>query len=95
MPLGNMVSHNVMLSLTFRRRNIHRVFESLTVWCRGWAYTMLIYVLFVSSTSGIVFNLRIDAVTHDSQSAKDICPHVKSQPDFEFPQMKPVLISLD
>ena len=40
---------------------------------------MLVCVLFVSSTSGIVFNPSAGAITDYSQSAKDIDPYFKSQ----------------
>ena len=40
---------------------------------------MPVYVLFVSSRSGIVFNSSAGAVIYHSQSAKDINPYFKSQ----------------
>ena len=44
-----------------------------------WAYAMPVYVLFVSSRSGIVLNPSAGAITDHSQSAKDIDPYFKSQ----------------
>ena len=35
-------------------------------------YAMPVYVLFVSGTLGIIFNLSDDAITDHNQSAKDI-----------------------
>ena len=40
---------------------------------------MLLCVLFVTSTSGIVFNTSADAVIDRSRSAKDIDQYFKSQ----------------
>ena len=58
-----------------------------------WAYAMPVYVLFVSSRSGIVFNPSPGAITDHSQSAKDIDPYFKSQLYMEDPgHRKPVLI---
>ena len=55
--------------------------------CRAvrWAYAMPVYVLFVSSRSGIVFNPSAGAITDYSQSAKDIDPYFKSQLYVEDP----------
>ena len=54
---------------------------------------MPMYVLFVSSRSGIVFNSSAGAITDHSQSAKDIDPYFKSQLYVEDPDhRKPVLI---
>ena len=39
---------------------------------------MLVYVLFVSNRSGIVFNQSADAITDHKQSAKGIDPYFKS-----------------
>ena len=44
-----------------------------------WAYAMPVCVLFVSSRSGIAFNLSAVAITAHSQSAKDIDPYFKTQ----------------
>ena len=58
-----------------------------------WAYAMLVCVLFVPSTSGIVFNPSAGAITDYSQSAKDIDPYFKSQLYVEDPgHRKTVLI---
>ena len=58
-----------------------------------WAYVMPVCVLFVSGTSGIVFNPSAGAITDHSQSAKDIDPYFKSQLYVEDPgHRKPVLI---
>ena len=58
-----------------------------------WAYAMPVYVLFVSSRSGIVFNSIAGAITDDSQSAKNIAPYFKSKLYVEDPaHRKPVLI---
>ena len=50
------------------------------VWCGevGICYDR-VCVLFVSIRSGIVFNSSASAITHHSQSAKDINPYFKSQ----------------
>ena len=40
---------------------------------------MPVGVLFVSSSSGIIFNPSTGTVSDDSQSAKDIDPYLKSQ----------------
>ena len=40
---------------------------------------MPMFVLFVPSRSGIVFNPSASAITDHSQSAKDIDPYFKSQ----------------
>ena len=54
---------------------------------------MLVCVLFVSSRSGIIFNLSAGALTDHSQSAKDLDPYFKSQLYEEDPgHRKPVLI---
>ena len=54
---------------------------------------MPMYVLYVSSRSGIVFNPSAGAITDDSQSAKDIDPHIKSRLYAEDPgHRKRVLI---
>ena len=54
---------------------------------------MPVYVQFVSSRSGIVFNPSAGAITEHSQSAKDIDPYFKSQLYVEDPgHPKPVLI---
>ena len=54
---------------------------------------MPVCVLFVSSRSGIVFNLSADAITDDKQSAKDIDSYFNSQIYVEDPgYRKPVLI---
>ena len=54
---------------------------------------MPVYVLFVSSRSGIVFNRSAGAITDHSQSAKDIDPYFKSQLYVEDPgHRKPALI---
>ena len=58
-----------------------------------WAYVMPVFVLFVSSWSGIVFNSNAGAITDHSQSAKDIDPYFKSQLYVKDPgHRKPVLI---
>ena len=58
-----------------------------------WAYAMPVCVLFVSSRSGIVFNLSAGAITDHSQSAKDIELYFKSQLYVEDPgHRKPVFI---
>ena len=44
-----------------------------------WACKMLVCVLFVSSTSDIVFNKNAGAITNYSQFAKDV--YFKSRPD--------------
>ena len=50
-------------------------------------------VLFVSSTSGIVFSQSDGAITDDSQSAKNIEPYFKSKRYIEYHgHRKPVLI---
>ena len=54
---------------------------------------MPVSVLFVSSRSGIVFNLSAGAITDHSQSTKDIDPYFKSQLYVEDPgHRKQVLI---
>ena len=54
---------------------------------------MPVFVLFVSSRSGIVFNPSACAITDHSQSAKDIDPYFKSPLYVEDPgHRKPVLI---
>ena len=50
-----------------------------------WAYAMPVFVLFVSSWSGIVFNPSAGAITDHSQSAKDIDPYFKSHLYVEDP----------
>ena len=58
-----------------------------------WIYAKLIRVLFVSITSGIIFNPGAGANTDPSQTAKDIDPYLKSQFHAEDPgRRKPVLI---
>ena len=54
---------------------------------------MSLCVLFVSSTSGIVFNPSTSVITGHSQSAKDIYPFFKSQLCGDPGHRKPVLIS--
>ena len=50
------------------------------------------YVLFMSSTSGIVFNQSAGAITDYRQSAKEVDPYFKSQPYVEDSgHRKPVL----
>ena len=44
-----------------------------------WAYAMPMCVLFVSSTSGIVFNPSAVAITNHSQPAKGVNPYFKFQ----------------
>ena len=54
---------------------------------------MSVCVLFVSSSSGIVFKPSTGAITDHSQSGKDIGPYLKSQLYVEDPgRRKPVLI---
>ena len=50
-----------------------------------YAYAMPVCVLFVSSRSGIIINLRAGAITDHSQSVKDIDPYFKSQLYVEDP----------
>ena len=50
-----------------------------------WAYAMPVCVLFVCSTSGIVFNRRAGDITKYSQSAKDRDQYFKSQLYVETP----------
>ena len=59
----------------------------------NWAYAMPKCVLFVSSSSGIVFNYSAGAITDQSESAKDIDAYFKSQHDAKDPGHRtPVLI---
>ena len=61
-----------------------------------WAYVMTANVLFVSSTSGIIFDLSTGTTTDHSQSAKDADPYFKSQFYVEDPgHRKPVLTLLN
>ena len=53
--------------------------QSPRVCCLRWAYAMPMDVLFVSSTSYIVFNPSAGAITDYSQSAKNIDSHFNSQ----------------
>ena len=54
---------------------------------------MPVHLLFVSSTSNIVFSQSAGAITDYSQSAKDIDPYFKSQLYVEDPsQRNPALI---
>ena len=48
------------------------------MWCGRWDYVIPICLLFVSSTSGIVFNPSAGAITADSQSSKDTDPYLSS-----------------
>ena len=58
-----------------------------------WEYVMPVYVLFVSSRSGIVFNPSAGAITDHSQSAKYIDQYFKTQLYVEDTgYRKPVLI---
>ena len=54
---------------------------------------MYVRVLFVSSTSGIFFNPRADAVTDHIQSANDITPYIRCQLHVdELCNWRPILI---
>ena len=63
------------------------------VWCGEVGICDAVCVLFVSSTSDIVFNPLAGAITDHSQSAKDTNPHFKCQLYVEdLSHRKPVLI---
>ena len=49
----------------------------------AWTYAKQVYVLFMSSTLGIVFNPSAGVITDHSQLANDIYPYLKSQLYFE------------
>ena len=54
---------------------------------------MPVYVMFVFSRSGVLFNPSVSGITDHSQSAKDIDPYLKFQLYMDDPgHRKPVLI---
>ena len=65
------------------------------VWCGEMGIydaRLCVCVLFMSSRSGIVFNMSAGAITDHSQSAKDVDPYFKAQLYEEDPgHRKPIL----
>ena len=59
-----------------------------------WAYAIPVYVLFVYSRSGIVFNPSAGAITDHRQSAKEIDPYFKSQLYVEDPGHRKLVLIL-
>ena len=76
--------------MTYTAYIVHVVTE---LWCGNVGICDAHVVLFVSSSSGIIFNQSAGAITDKSQLAKDIDPYFKSKLYVEDPgHLKPVLI---